>query len=158
MSDFVFINKARTIAVTGHRVLYEGFDQQKLEKLFKQIINKGFDTFLIGMALGFDTVCFQTLEKLKEKEKIKIIACVPCLTQAYKFNSEQKKEYERMLEVADEKVLISKEYTKNCMQKRNEFMVDNASALLTYLKRDFGGTANTVKYAKKMGVPIIEFE
>ena len=37
-------------------------------------------------------------------------------------------------------------------------MVDNASALLTYLKRDFGGTANTVKYAKKMGVPIIEFE
>ena len=49
------------------------------------------------MALGFDTVCFQILEEIRKEKDIKIIACVPCSTQAEKFSLEQKKEYDRML-------------------------------------------------------------
>ena len=60
-----------------------------------------------------------------------------------------------MLSVADEKVYINKEYTKECMQKRNEYMVNNCSVLVAYLKNNFGGTFNTVNFAKKMEVPII---
>ena len=154
----VFINKAKTLAFTGHRILSAEFNKEKLEIILEKFIEKDFDTFLIGMALGFDTVCFQTLEKLKEKyPTIKIIACVPCLTQAYKFNRLQKEEYDRMLSVADEKIILSTEYTPTCMMKRNKFMVDNASVLLAYLERDYGGTANTVRYAKKMDVPIFYF-
>ena len=151
----VFINKAKTLAFTGHRILGAEFNKEKLEIILEKFIEKDFDTFLVGMALGFDTVCFKTLEKLKEKyPTIKIIACVPCLTQAYKFNRLQKEEYDRMLSVADEKIILSTEYTPTCMMKRNKFMVDNASVLLAYLVRDYGGTANTVRYAKKMDVPI----
>ncbi len=154
----IFINKARAVAITGHRVLYENFNKQKLKEILIKIVDKGFNTFLVGMALGFDTVCFQTLEEIKKEKELKIIACIPCLKQDYKFTSAQKKEYDRMLSLADEKIVLSEEYYSGCMQKRNKFMVDNASGLLAYVKRDFGGTANTVKYARKQGVPVIEFD
>ncbi len=155
----VFINRAKTLAVTGHRILGPNFNKSKLESILEKFIEKDFDTFLIGMALGFDTVCFQTLEKLKEKyPSIKIIACIPCLSQAYKFNKAQKEEYDRLLSIADEKIILSAEYTPTCMIKRNKFMVDNACALLAYLVRDYGGTASTVKYAQKIQVPIYYLE
>ena len=154
----VFINQARAVAITGHRILNKEFSQKKLQEKLNLFIDKGFDTFLIGMALGFDTVCFQTLEKIRKDKKLKIIACIPCLSQDSKFTKEQKDEYQRMLEKADEKIVLSREYNPRCMQKRNEFMVDNAFVVFAYLKRDFGGTANTVKYAKKQGKSIVFFE
>lgn len=154
----LFINKAKTCAVTGHRILYTGFDRLKLKEFFLKIIEIGFDNYLIGMALGFDTECFNVLEEIRQEKPIKIIACIPCLNQDYKFNKEQKMEYQRMLNSADEKVYLSKEYTKNCMIKRNKYMVDNASLLVSYLKHDFGGSYNTVKYAEKQNVQIINFD
>ena len=154
----LFLNRARTVAVTGHRVLQSDFNINKLKEKLLAFIEKGFDTFLVGMALGFDTACFKVLQEIRKEKEIKIIACIPCLSQPYKFNKKQKEEYDFMLSSADEKVLIIEEYTKNCMQKRNEYMVDRASVVFAYIKRDFGGTANTVKYAKKMQVPIVEFE
>jgi hypothetical protein len=35
-------------------------------------------------------------------------------------------------------------------------MVDNASLVLAYIKRDFGGTANTIRYAKKQNKNIVK--
>ena len=153
--DFL-INPARAVAITGHRVIYPDFNIKKVEKELKSLIKQGYNIFLVGMAVGFDTICFQLLEKLREKEDIKIVACIPCLTQPDKFNSEQKKEYYRMVSVADKKIVLSNEYTNSCMQKRNQFMVDNSSLVLAYLKRDFGGTANTIKYAKKQNKKIVQ--
>lgn len=152
----LFINKTRACAVTGHRVLYRDFDEKKLENLFVKLLDKGFDTFLIGMAIGFDTVCFKILEKLREKYPLKIIACVPCRHQDLKFSLEQKVEYRKMLISADEKIILSEEYTPSCMQKRNQFMVDNASVLISYLRRNYGGTYKTCEYALKHNVPIIK--
>lgn len=150
--------KEKTLAVTGHRTLNLDFSKNKLKERFVEFIEQGFDTFLIGMAIGFDTVCFQTLEKLKKDyHDIKLIACVPCETQAEKFSMLQKIEYKRMLSVADQVIVLSKEYTNDCMQKRNMFMVDNSSLLFAYLKRTFGGTANTVRYAKRQGIEVVKY-
>ena len=151
----ILINRARTCAVTGHRYLRKNFNIEKVEDKLKELVEKGFDTFLIGMAIGFDMICFQILEKIREQKKLYIIACIPCEEQAEKFNANQKEEYERLLSIADQKILISKNYTATCMQKRNQFMVDNSSAVLAYLNRDFGGTFNTVKYAQKKGIPVL---
>lgn len=154
----VFINKARTCAVTGHRAVSKSINIDKLKKTFLTLLSGGYDTFLVGMALGFDTICFGVLEDIRKKENIKIYACVPCLSQSYKYNKKQKEEYDRMLSVADEVLLISEEYSKDCMQKRNKFMVDNCSVVVAYLNRNFGGTVNTVKYAEKNSVPVINVE
>ena len=149
------IIREKTICVSGHRVLGNDLNKKKVEGFLVKLIEKGFNTFLIGMALGFDTLCFQILERLREKNNIKIIACVPCPEQPLKFNQRQKEEYFRLLSVADEKVVLSEEYTPYCMQKRNQFMVDNSFAVLCYLNRNSGGTFNTVNYAKKQNVFVI---
>lgn len=159
MSDFLIndkmINPCKTCAVTGHRILEEDFNREKLVLSLKQVINEGYNCFLVGMALGFDTECFSVLENLRKTEKIKIIACVPCLDQDKKFNKEQKREYKKMLASADEITVLSKTYTVRCMLMRNKFMVDRCSVLIAYLRRKTGGTYYTVNYAEKTGKKII---
>ena len=150
--------KENCCAVTGHRTLGGDFDERILKKVLLKVIKNGFNTFFIGMAVGFDTACFHILENIrKENPEIKLIACIPCVTQSYKFNERQRKDYEQMLESADEKVFISENYTPYCMFKRNMFMVDNSVLLIAYLKKGAtsGGSYNTVNYAKKKNVPII---
>ena len=154
MSELFFL-KANTVCVSGHREIESDLDIKKLEIIFENLINNGIDTFLIGMAIGFDTLCFQILEGFKNKKNIKIIACVPCPSQPEKFSDKQKMEYYRLLSVADQKVVLSEEYTPSCMQKRNMYMVDNSACVVCYLNKNKGGTYNTVKYAEKKGVPVI---
>lgn len=151
----VIINSARTCAFTGHRIIKNDFDKADLKFKIESLIKIGYDTFLVGMAIGFDTVVFNVLEKIRENNDIRIISCIPCVTQSYKFNNAQKKEYDRMTESADEVIFVSQEYTSRCMQKRNEFMVDNSSCIISYIRRDFGGSVNTVKYAVKKGITVI---
>ena len=150
------VYKSKTVAVSGHRTLEKDFDYKKIEDLFLSLIkeNKA-DTFLVGMALGFDTVCFKILEKIRKKENIRIIACIPCLNQADYFSEEQKREYKRMVNSADEKIILYDKYTKTCMLERNELMVDNCGVLVAYLRKNTGGTAYTVNRAIKKGVKII---
>ncbi len=151
----MIIDKIRTCAFTGHRKLDKDFNIETLRYIISKIIDSGYNTFLVGMAVGFDSECFKLLENFRKTEKIKIIACIPCETQDYKFSEKQKAEYKRMILSADERVYVSKEYTPTCMFKRNMFMVDSASILVAYLNSDRGGTFQTVNYAKRKGVSIV---
>ena len=151
----IFINPAKTCAITGHTNLPKNFKKDALKKAFKKIILDGYDTFLDGMALRFDVECFKVLFELKKKYDIKIIACIPCPTQSIKYNAEQKKQYDYLLGMADEKILISDNYTPYCMHKRNRFMVDNASLVLAYLTQNYGGTYATINYAKTKNIKVI---
>lgn len=145
----------KTCAVTGHRFIKEDIDFIELKEVFIDLIKKGIDTYLIGMAVGFDTLCYKILEKLKEDYQIKLVACVPCINQDRNFTPLQKKVYRDMLKKADVTIYVSTEYTPYCMQKRNMFMVDNSSVLVSYLRENKGGTYNTVKYAEKNQKKII---
>ncbi len=149
------IDKNKTICVSGHRKISVPVDRDKLASIFNCYIDKGIDTFLVGMAIGFDTICFQVLEKLREKNNIKIIACIPCLEQDKMFSEAQKKEYKRMIKSADERIILSEKYTPYCMMKRNRFMVDNSSMVLAYLVENKGGTFATIKYAKEKKLEIV---
>lgn len=151
----MIIDRIKTCAFSGHRNLDENFNKNELKRVIKGLIDGGFTTFLVGMAVGFDTVCFKFIEEFRKEYPIKIVACIPCYNQDYKFSVKQKEEYRKMLLSADEKIYVSKEYTTNCMFKRNMFMVDSASVLVAYLKSDRGGTFQTVNYAKRKNVSII---
>ena len=153
----ICINSAKTCAVTGNRYIEKPFNGNLLKETFLNIIALGYDTILIGMSVGFDTECFHALEKIRIEKNIRIIACIPCENQAEKFTENQKTEYNRMISVADGKIYTGKEYTPKCMQIRNVFMVDNCSLLLAYMKKEKGGTVNTVNYAKRKKVRISYF-
>ena len=146
----------KSVAFTGHRELEKDFDYQNLQDFIQDLIEKGYENFFIGMAVGFDSVCFKVLESLKKSyQHINLIACIPCKEQDRNFSYSQKKDYRKMINNADYKVLISENYTPYCMQERNRFMVDNSSLVVAYMLRHQGGTYNTVKYAQLKGRKII---
>ena len=53
-------------------------------------------------------------------------------------------------------VYVSREYTSNCMLKRNHYLVDHSGVLLAvYNGAQRSGTGATVNYARKLGREII---
>ena len=52
-------------------------------------------------------------------------------------------------------VYVSREYTPDCMHRRNRHLVDHSGTCICYLTRSTGGTAYTVDYARKRGLRII---
>ena len=58
----------------------------------------------------------------------------------------------------DFETILQTQYTSDCMVKRNKYMVDNSSVLISVFDGSFGGTMHTVNYAKKQGLEIIELK
>jgi predicted GTPase len=119
-----------------------------------QLINNGYKTFLVGMAIGFDLKVFEILQT-KKKFNIDVIACVPCKNQDKLWTFKQKEQYKTAIEQADKVVFISEEYFDGCMQKRNMYMVDNSSIVVAYMYAEIGGTKHCVNYAKKKNKNVI---
>ena len=151
MTDF---DLSTTCCFTGHRVLKRDFSDEKVSEVIDKLINNGYKTFLVGMAIGFDLKVFEILQT-KKKFNIDVIACVPCKEQDKLWNSKQKEQYKIAIEQADKVVFISEEYFDGCMQKRNMYMVDNSSIVVAYMYAEIGGTKHCVNYAKKKNKNVI---
>ena len=151
MTDFDILT---TCSFTGHRILKKDFDDKKLIEVIDRVIERGYKTFLVGMAWGFDLKVFEILLTKKNKN-IDIIACVPCENQQIYYKNYEKEKYLEYIKKADKIVYVSKEYFDGCMQKRNRYMVDNSSNLVAYLYSNMGGTKNAVSYEEKQGKNII---
>ena len=51
--------------------------------------------------------------------------------------------------------MLEAAYTSGCMLRRNRAMVDAADVLLTVFDGSEGGTAATIRYAKRRGTEIV---
>lgn len=149
----------KTCCFTGHRDLLENRRDEiaaKLEKVILSLIQSGYLYFGVGGALGFDTVCAQTVLRLRQSyPQIKLILVLPCLSQADRWSPADKAIYQEIMDQANKVVYISQEYTRDCMFKRNRHLVNYSSVCICYLTRGYGGTAYTVDYARKHGLRII---
>ncbi len=144
-------NSLTSCAFTGHRDLEEDFSEEKLRFYIEQLILKGVFVFYNGMAKGFDLLSAEILLSFKKKYKsVKLIACIPFYGQEKYFTDQEKKRYAKILKKADEKILLSDTYYKGCLLVRDKYMAERADCLITYCKKDTGGTAYTVKCFKKL--------
>ena len=90
------------------------------------------------------------MAEIKEKyPQIKLILVLPCKDQTRGWYDSDIKKYNEILSRADKVVYIAERYYDGCMLKRNRHLVDNSGYCIYYLKRDGGGTAYTVNYAKQ---------
>ena len=141
----------KTCAFTGHRSFYDGFSPRKLQREIKKLILAGVDTFYNGMAMGFDLLAAEkTLELKKKYPHIRLILCIPCYGQEKRFSEKDKGRYASIYKKADERVVLSEEYYRGCMQNRNRYMVERADVLIAYCIKDEGGAAYTVKCFEKL--------
>ncbi len=142
------MNEQTTCAFTGHRDVKDDLDINFFEQCLQEVINKGYDTFLCGMARGFDLIAGGLVLKLKETNpQIKLIACVPCPDQEKYYSPAEKEKYEKVLDGCDEVKLLSEKFYKGCMLRRDRYMVDNCSLVFAYGRKDEGGTYYTLTYA-----------
>lgn len=149
-----------TACFTGHRSLPSGDALRALrvatENAVRDQICQGYDTFIVGGALGFDTLAQQILTELRnEFPYIRIVMAVPCPEQDARWPAEDRRVYRDLLESADARILIAREYSRNCMLKRNRYMVSRSSVCIAYHTHAGGGTDYTVHYAQNRGVTVI---
>ena len=69
---------------------------------------------------------------------------LPCEDQTRGWRSEDIAVYEDIKRRSDKVVYVSREYTPDCMHKRNRHLVDHSGICICYLTRSSGGTAYTV--------------
>lgn len=146
----------KVCAFTGHRYLADtDFDIGLLRRVVFDLIKTGTDTFLCGMAVGFDLLAAQVVLSYKKEYGVRLIACLPCAGQSDRFSKSNKTLYSEVLDSCDETVLVSDYYVKGCMQKRDRYMVDSCDVLVCFLRKSHGGTYYTVNYAESKGKKII---
>lgn len=160
-------NFDKTICLTGHRPkgLPWGYNEEneKCKKFLQDLtivlrnqIENGYTYFLTGMAEGFDMLATELLIALrKEYKKIKVIAIIPCLNQENRWSPNQQKRYHNILRQCNSSKVLSKTYTKDCMNIRNKFMVEHSELVIACYNGTPSGTGNTIKFARQMDKKII---
>lgn len=107
-----------------------------------------------GMALGWDMALAQAAINLQPN--VELLAAVPFEGQEKVWPSKSQSLYRALLARADEVEIVSSGgYAAWKMQTRNEWMVDHCQELLALWNGSEGGTANCIKYAEKVGCPVI---
>ena len=120
------------------------------------IYKSGYRHFLCGMALGCDTYFAEAVLALRERcPDVTLEAAIPCDTQSDKWNRKQKETYQRILSQCDCITYVSHVYTPDCMQRRNEYMINHSSMLLACFNGSFSGTMKTILFAEREGLQTI---
>ena len=128
----------------------------KLKELLSHLVAlesiAGITDFYSGMADGSDMWLSQiVLMHRSSNPAIKLHCVLPCEGQADKWSVSAQERYHTVLEQADSITYVSREYYNGCMLERNRRLVDSAHNLIAvYNGEQRGGTAATIRYARKM--------
>lgn len=153
--------------VTGHRPSGLNFSRKigdleymdyclKLHDEIEYLIKYGYDVFITGMADGADIDFALTVIMFKNKyDYISLEAAIPYPIQPTKTYTEYHENRDYVLENCDNKYIISNNYYRGCMHKRNRFMVDRSDLVFAIWNgKKQGGTWDTIKYARSKGKEI----
>lgn len=117
------------------------------------LIAAGVTDFYSGMADGSDVWLSKIVLDLRKDNPALALHCfLPCEGQADKWSAPAQERYRLILEQADSVDYVSHKYYDGCMIDRNHRLVEAAYYLLAvYNGEQRGGTAATIRYARKLG-------
>ena len=131
--------------------------KEKLFDIADALYCAGIRHYICGMAPGCDMYFCEAVMRLRDmREDVTIEAAIPCEGQSNSWDEGLKRRYRRLVAACDKSTLLQSEYTRDCMLKRNMYMVEHSSVLVTVYGEAIGGTMHTINYAKKLGLEIIE--
>ena len=159
---------------TGHRpkTLPWGHDENDLRCVsFKSkvrftlenlIVERGYNKFISGMAMGADMICAEIVLSLKNiYPYIKLECAVPNYAFTENWADDDVRRYSSILTRADNirMVNVGKVYSIKDLMLRNIYMVDASELVIAvYIDGESGGTKNTIDYAIKTGKEIVIIE
>ena len=148
----------KTCCFTGHRIIKITPELvQRLREAIIDIIGQGVTEFYNGGAIGFDMLAAETIIELKaEYPDIKLHMLLPCPSdeQIKGWNKTQIARYETILNAADSVTVLSENYKRDCMKRRNERLVELADVCICYCTNPRSGTGQTVRMAKDKGIEV----
>lgn len=130
------------------------------ERLYDAVLaayDEGYRHFICGMAQGCDLYfCEAVLQLRTLHPEVSLEAAIPCPTQSDSWRREQRERYQKLLAQCDYETMVQETYTPDCMQRRNRYMVDHATLLITVHGGVPGGTRRTIEYAMRRGLDIVD--
>lgn len=127
-----------------------------LDEAVAQAAERGFRTFLCGMALGCDTYFAEAVLKRRDADpSLRLEAVLPCPEQTDRWPEADRRRYEALLMRCDGLTVMEDAYSDGCMLRRNRAMVDRAGLLITVYDGSSGGTGSTIQYARSRGVELL---
>jgi len=157
-----------TCSFTGHRAaklpwgFYENDPRciklkQQIYDTVEAVYDSGIRHFICGMANGCDLYFGEAVLRLKQlKNDVTLEAAIPFAGQADHWKEPEKSRWQHICDSSDYITIVSKTYTKECMNKRNRYMVDNSSVLIAAYNGSKGGTQNTMLYAIRSKCEVIQ--
>lgn len=166
IGDTAGIIKSKTVCFSGHRpekLPLNGSGGASVIRVLKSIlykeildcISEGCNCFITGLARGVDLWVGEIVMELKAQgEDIQLIAVSPYRKHGESFKGEEKFILGNIMLKADRIIYLGEEYSKGCMQRRNQYMVDHSCRLIAVVSDYKSGTGSTIRYAEKQGVPV----
>ncbi len=153
------LQKSQSAAFTGHRFIsYERYSTLKasLRQSIKTLYAQGIRNFYCGMAVGFDMLAAEAVLSLKtELQELTLIAVVPYRNQSEKWSDMNRSKYNAILCKADKTILLSENYYKGCLLRRNDYMLSQSCCLVAYYDgKNEGGTFYTCRKALESKLPV----
>ena len=145
---------------TGHRPNKLDYSESEIKLLLETAIDNaisdGYVTFITGMAEGVDIWAAEiVLEKKKHNTALHLICAIPHPRFEKRRSEYETERYENIIKNTDYVTTISDNYYRACYQERNIWMVDHSSLVITVFNGTTSGTKNTVDYARKVSVYIV---
>ncbi|MBQ7411972.1 MAG: DUF1273 family protein [Clostridia bacterium] len=142
---------------TGHRVLARDFDEKCIDETIEALYASGVRVFISGGALGFDMLAgYAVLRAKKVHSDIELWLYLPCRDQDARWREDDKKRREGLIKSADYIHCPDIPYDSTVMKARNYKMVDACDYCVSYFNGKYvSGTAQTIRYAKRTGVALI---
>ena len=147
-------NKNITVSFTGHRE-YDHSADEILQKEICKLYGDGYRIFLCGMARGFDLAAGECITALRDKlPEIRLKCIIPFRGHGLNLSKRDQERYHRLTSQADEVITLADGYHPGVYHARNDFLVENASAIISYYDGTKGGTYYTIHRALKRGLRI----
>lgn len=145
---------------TGHRPERLGMPEMEvlfgLKEEIRTAITDGFQTFISGMARGVDLWAAEIVLALRDEGAVvRLICASPYRGFKSRWSLEWQERYRRIIEQFDLVRFICPGYSRDCFQRRNEWMVDHSARVIAVYNGQPSGTRNTIEYARRCGVSVI---
>jgi len=152
--------RLKRCSFTGHRPEKLQSSETAVQKALAEAISNayadGFRTFISGMARGVDIWAAELVLEYKSLHPdIHLICALPHPDFETRWKAEWQKRYNAILTQADLVKIVCDSYTPGAYQRRNEWMVDHSSRVIAVYNGEPGGTRNTICYAKKLGIMVV---
>ena len=149
-----------TVCFFGHRQL-DGFSlvEHKVETLIVRLLNKHeYVEFLVGREGEFDQLVTSAILRCRKRldtANCSVTWVMPYLKADYVKNSDSYDNYYDSVEVCEQSAKV---HPKSAIQIRNRAMVDRSDLCVFCVTHRSGGAYQTLQYAEKINVNIINLD